>query len=547
MASITISGTTALHSTVSIAFGTQTATAASTISVFSRKDDGTIDASDNTSVVTITQRGVGTVVVSSSTLTVSSGTKTTTYRGKSAGQHTLIATSPNRDTGVFTGMVLYNESMYTSGSGGVGPSVGPSGGGGGSGSTLLRDTVRINNQTLYRVILWEANTTDRGRGNLAAIIHDAKNVGVSSYLNEGGEMFFTLPYNHPQLSACVPLERHYRVDRFDEEDGRYITLGQGLLEDYDATENETVFYGLDYTMVLQKTITTPSTTTLVTYNNKTFTNIFQSEMTQAIGEANSRLGFIDYNLGSTWSHQASFPLVINSSTTTYDIFTGGESRGSFLTNLANIAMEGTTTKVVFGNTFESDTEVYNGFFCDMNWSPTLNDDIVLEFGGNVKAFSYSPNFRALITRARVVATSIINNVAPTKIWSSVATSTAAPVSTYGIIEAVFLEQDLATQAVVDNKAKYRLYQSSPEKIRNISIAITDGSIIPYKRYKLGDDIRVRIERGNVSINTNLTLRGQRYIAATNGTEQLFFDFFPRDTVVMGVSPTELKPPKKKNL
>ena len=541
MPAITISGTTALYSTVSIAFGTQTATAASTISVFSRNNDGTINTSDNTSVVTITQRGVGTVVLSSSTLTVSSGTKTTTYRGKFAGQHTLIATSPSKDTGTFTGEVLYNASMYTSGSG----RVGPLSGGGGSGTRLLRDTIKINNQTLYRVILWEAKTTDRGRGNIAAVIHDAKNVGVSSYLNEGGEMFFTLPYNHPQLSACVPLERHYRIDRFDEEDGRYVTLGQGLLEDYDATENETVFYGLDYTMVLQKTITTPSTTTLVTYNNKTFADIYQSEMTQVINEANSRLGFIDYNLGSTWSHQASYPLVISPATTTYDIFTGGESRGSFLTNLSNISMEGTTTKVVFGNTLESDTEVYNGFFCDMNWSPTLNDDIVLEFGGNVKGFSYSPNFRALITRARVVATSIINNVLPTKIWSSVATSTAAPVSTYGIIEAVFLEEDLATQAVVDSKAKYRLYQSSPEKIRNISIAIKDGSIIPYKRYKLGDDIRVRIERGNVSINTNLTLRGQRYMASTNGTEELYFDFFPRDTVLMTPPPTDIKPPKEK--
>jgi len=548
MPSIKVEGYTLLYSTVSIAFGTQTSAFADTIFVESLNDDLTINTSDNTSVVTISQQGVGSVVISSATLTVSSGTATTEYRGKNAGQYTLIATSPGKDTGTYTDEIRYNSFMYSSppgvGGGFIG-GIGGAGGGGGAGGELLRDTVKINNQTLYRVILWETNTTDRGRGNIAAVIHDAKNVGVSSYLNEGGEMFFTLPYNHPQLSACVPLERHYRVDRFDEEDGRYVTLGQGLLEDYEATENETVFYGLDYMMVLQKTITTPSTTTLVTYNDKTFANIYQTEMTQAISASNSRLGFIDYNLGTAWSHTASYPLVINAATTTYDIFTGGEPRGSFLTNLANIAMEGTATKVVFGNTLESDTELYNGFFCDMNWSPTQNDNIVLEYGGNVRAFSYSPNFRSLLTRTRVIATSIINNVSPTKIWSSVATGSAAPVSTYGIIEAVFLEEDLATQTVVDNKAKYRLYQSSPEKIRNISIAIKDGSIIPYKRYKLGDDIRVRIERGNVSINTNLTLRGQRYIASTNGTEELWFDFFPRDTVLMAPPPTDIKPPKGK--
>lgn len=542
MPAITISAETSINSSISIAFGTQTAPSASSITVFSRNDNGTINTSDNSSVVTISQKGVGTVVISSATLTVSSGTAATFYRGKYAGQYTLIATSPNKTTGTFTGEVTYNIEMYYPTAG----RVFPASGGGGAGAGLLRDTIKINNQTLYRIILWETNTTDRGRGNIAAVIHDAKNVGVSSYLNEGGEMFFTLPYNHPQISACVPLQRHYRVDRFDEEDGRYITIGQGLLEDYDATENETVFYGLDYMMVLQKTITTPTTNALVTYNDKTFANIYQTEMTQAISETNSRLKFIAYNLGTYWSHQASYPLVINAATTTYDIFTGGESRGSFLTNLANIAMEGSTTKVVFGNTLESDTELYNGFFCDMNWSPTPNDDIVLEFGGNVKAFSYSPNLRALLTRTRVIATSITNGVVPTKIWSSVATGTAAPVSTYGIIESVFIEQDMATQATVDNKAKYRLYQSSPDKIKNISIAIKDGSIIPYKRYKLGDDIRIRIERGNVSIDTNLTLRGQRYLASTNGTEELWFDFFSRDSVdFTSFSPSDPKPPKNK--
>lgn len=530
-----VSSTGTIPSTISIAFGTYVGISSSTLSVISRNDDGTINTSDSTSVVTISQQGIGSVVIGSTSLTVSSGVRTTSVRGKYAGNVSLIATSPNKDNGTEIVFVNYNPSLYSTGGIGGG-GFGPSGaGGGGAGATLLRDTIKINNQTLYRIILWETNTTDRGRGNIAAVIHDAKNVGVSSYLNEGGEMFFTLPYNHPQISECVPLERHYRVDRFDEEAGRYVAIGQGLLEDYEATENETVFYGLDYMMVLQKTITTPTTTTLVTYNDKTFASIYQSEMTQAISSANSRLGFVSVALATssaqnTWNHYTAVPLVINSATTTYDIFTGGEQRGSFLTNVANIAMEGTTNKIIFGNTLESDTELYNGFFCDMNWSPTVNTNVLLEYGGNVKSFSYSPNFRSLITRAQVIATSIINGVSPTKIWSSVATSTLAPVSTYGIIEAVFIEQDMATQATVDNKAKYRLYQSSPDKIKSISIAVKDGSIIPFKRYKLGDDIRVVINRGNVSLDTNLTLRGQRYIAATNGTEELWFDFFPRDTV-----------------
>ncbi len=172
----------------------------------------------------------------------------------------------------------------------------------------------------------------------------------------------------------------------------------------------------------------------------------------------------------------------------------------------------------------------------MNFSPQPNNDLVLEYGTNLKSFSYSPNFRSLITRSLVVATSVYNATAPTKIWSGVATSTNAPTTTYGIIEAVFSETDLVSQAEADAKAAYRLYQSSPEKIKTISVAVTDGSISPYKRYKLGDDIKVRIKRGNVDIDTYLTLRGQRYVGETNGKEELWFDFFPRDTAVFpGVS------------
>ena len=377
-------------------------------------------------------------------------------------------------------------------------------------------------------------TSTKARNTIRAIIHDAKNVGVSSYLNEAGEMFFTLPYNHPQITECVPLERHYRVDRFDEEDGRYITLGQGILEDFEATKDETVFYGIDYMGVLAKTITTPTTTATVTYNNFRFSEIYVDQMTTARNVVDSRLKFIQFRGGATgWSWTTDEPLVINPSTRTYDVFTAGESRGKFLTNLSNIAMAGTTTKVVFGNTLESETELYNTFFCDMNYSPTVNNDIVLEFGGNVKAFSYSPGFRSLLTKSIVVATSVYNALVPTKIWSAVATGAAAPTSTYGVIEAAFIEQDIVDQAAANDKASYRLYQSSPEKTKMISVAITDGSIIPFKRYKLGDDIKVRINRGNVNIDTNLTLRGQRYVGNTNGVEELWFDFFPRDTVAAG--------------
>jgi len=526
---------TTVESSISIALGTATSISSSVLTVIARNDDGPTNTGSTFSVALLHQ-GVGSIIFATgdtASVTLSSGVATTAIRGKAAGQVEIIASGSSYATGGKTLTVVANSQLGgTARPGGIAVP----GTGAGSGTDLNRGTSRIANQTLYRVILWDMTST-KARNNIRAVIHDAKNVGVSTYLNEGGEAFFTLPYNHPQIAECVPLERHYRVDRFDEEEGRYTTIGQGILEDYEATPDETVFYGLDYMMVLTKTITTPTTTATLTYDDKTFQHIYIDQMTQAVNQTSSRLGFIQFRANTTgWSHLLTTPLVINASTATYDIFTGGESRGLFLTNVANIAMAGSTSKVVFGNTLESETEVYNTFFCDMNFSPQPNNDLVLEYGTNLKSFSYSPNFRSLITRSLVVATSVYNATAPTKIWSGVATSTNAPTTTYGIIEAVFSETDLVSQAEADAKAAYRLYQSSPEKIKTISVAVTDGSISPYKRYKLGDDIKVRIKRGNVDIDTYLTLRGQRYVGETNGKEELWFDFFPRDTAVFpGVS------------
>ena len=517
-----------VESSVSIALGTATVISASVLTVRMLNDNGTLDTGSSATVA-LTQQGIGSVIFGSAdsvSLTLSSGVATTAMRGKYGGLVEFIATASGAGNGGKSITVTANTQL---GGNARPPAAPPATSGGDAGASLSRDTVKVYNQTLYRVILWDMTST-KARNTIRAIIHDAKNIGVSSYLNEGGEIFFTLPYNHPQISECVPLERHYRIDRFDDEDGRYITLGQGILEDYEASPDETVFYGLDYMMVLTKTITTPTTSATVTYDNQTFQNIYIDQMTQVVNQTDSRLGFIKFRANTTgWTHTTNAPLVINAATTTYDIFTGGESRGVFLTNVANIAMAGTTNKVVFGNPLESETETYNTFFCDMNWAPTKNNDLVLEYGSNIKSFSYSPNFRSLITRALVIATSVFNNTVPSKIWSSPATSNNAPTSTYGIIEAVFAEQDLVSQAESDAKAQYRLYQSSPEKIKMISVAITDGSIIPYKNYSLGDDIKVRIIRGNVNIDTYLTLRGQRYLASTDGVEQLWFDFFPRDT------------------
>jgi hypothetical protein len=515
--------TATVGSTISISFGTLTTVAATTLTVTAYNDNGTIQTTNNTTSIILTQRGVGSISLASTTLTISAGVKTTSFRGYITGDLAVLGKASGYKDGV---VHLSVAPISTSGAGGYFPSRAPNNTGGGAGSSLLRDTIKINGQTLYRVILWDMESTKRGRNKIKAIIHDAKAIGVSSYLNDAGEVYFTLPYNHPQISEIKPLERHYRVDRFDEEAGQYRAIGQGIIEDYEATPDEVIVYGIDYMNVLNKTITTPSTTTY-SYVSKTFEFIYQDQMTQAINETGSRLGFIRTTAGTSWSYQGTKPLVINSATNTYRVFTGGEPRMGFLSNMANIAMEGTTNKVVFGNPLESDTESYDTFFCDMKYSQGVNDDTVLEYGSNVKSFSYSPNYRRLRTRYRIVATNSDSISGVTNIWSALQTNALTPVSTYGVIEEVQAIENLKSQEAADARAAFQLYRSGPNFIRSFSLSVVDGSLIPFKRYKIGDDIRVRISRGIISLDTNITLTGQRYVGNVDGSEQIFFEFILR--------------------
>lgn len=370
-------------------------------------------------------------------------------------------------------------------------------------------------QSPFRITLWDMTGTGRGRGSVKAVISDAKYIGASSYLNEGGEAFFTLPYNHPQISECLPLERHYRIERWDEEDAIYRTVGTGILQDYQATENETVFYGIDYMTALNQTLTDTaaiiaSSSNTVTYDNKTVSEIWQSEMSAVKNHANSRLGFI--NIEST----------INPSTKTYDMFTAGEQRGEFLFNICAIAQEGTTNKVVFGNRIESSSQSYNSFFLDMNYSTATNNSLRLVFGSNVKRFSYSPNFRNLRTRSLLIATNVFG-ASSSRIWSSFVTSSL--MSTYGLIDRVDAQEDLISQDSVSARAAYNLEESSPDRIKVISLSVVDGSVIPYKNYALGDNIRVIINRGILALNASLTVRGQQWVGREDGSEQITFDFY----------------------
>jgi hypothetical protein len=90
--------------------------------------------------------------------------------------------------------------------------------------------------------------TGRGPGPVVAILEDMKAAGVSESYNSPGELYFTLPNFHPQIAGILPWQAHWAYEVYTSEG--WTEKQAGWITDRDHTDQETVFYGLDYLGVL---------------------------------------------------------------------------------------------------------------------------------------------------------------------------------------------------------------------------------------------------------------------------------------------------------
>ena len=88
--------------------------------------------------------------------------------------------------------------------------------------------------------------SNRGVGDEVAVIYDAKHIGSAVLANDSGGAYWTLPINHPSNKDCVPLLRHYKIERFNHDTDSYDLVGAGLLMSADVTNDEIVYNGSDY-------------------------------------------------------------------------------------------------------------------------------------------------------------------------------------------------------------------------------------------------------------------------------------------------------------
>ena len=90
--------------------------------------------------------------------------------------------------------------------------------------------------------------------NPSAVIFDAKKIGISQEVNGGGQFFFTVKSDHPQLQFIVPQKTMWRACRWDEKNGYFRVLSEGMIVKSVTYPHETVFYGIDKVGMMERTM-----------------------------------------------------------------------------------------------------------------------------------------------------------------------------------------------------------------------------------------------------------------------------------------------------
>ena len=352
----------------------------------------------------------------------------------------------------------------------------------------------------FRVELYDMGAS-RGPGTLKAIIDDAKDIGVSEYANAAGELFFTLPYNHPSIAQIVPLQRHYRVVRWNTTTEVFDTIARGIIDDFQATTNEIIVYGTNYIGLLTGTITASTTS----YTDTFLGTIVTDQLSTAINETNSRLAFT--SLGT-----------IQATAQTATLISAFQTRLDFIKSAAEISMADSSVRTML-------TLPRNSPFA---WAFTENigqdrTSVRLEWGGIVNDFVYQPGFADFATTIKAIG---VKREGATILYS---TQSYASTATYGYIASPRLHQNLVNQTALDRLAK-RDARRAGNPSKRASLAIRSGKLIPWDGWDLGDSLRVVLSRGDlVNLNALYTVWGMEWTAQKNGQEDLFLDLATKET------------------
>lgn len=344
----------------------------------------------------------------------------------------------------------------------------------------------------------------RGPNATKAIITDARDIGVSSYANEGGEMFFTLPWNHPQISEVQPWLRHYEVKRYNSNTSAYDVVGVGVLDDYEATANEVVVYGRDYLSLFDMSISSSN----FSYTNMDLGTIVQNTVTQAIvqGSATAKppLNFLTVGTIETTGQTAT-------------LLTSFQQQLQFCRQVIEIWQSDSSVRPILSVTRSSP---YTVSFLKNAGSD--KNDRKFSYGGLINDFRYSPGYASFLTRISAIGQ---KREGASLLFSQ---QVYADEQSYGILNGTGVFFDIVNQAALDRKTK-RAARRAGTIGKQLGMILRSEGVGPWEWGELADSIPVSISRGIVAVDGLYTVWGQEWIGKADGSEDLFLSILPKET------------------
>lgn len=367
---------------------------------------------------------------------------------------------------------------------------------------VVAGLLRVSNPKF--VVTLKDMGTARGPGTTKAVITDARDIGVSSYANEGGEAFFTLPWNHPQISEAQPWLRHYEIKRYNRNTSAYDVVGVGVLDDYEATANEVVFYGRDYLSLIDMSISSANTS----YTDKDLGTIVQNVVTQVID-----IG------GATATPPLNFVTVgtIETTAQTATLLTSYQAQLQFCQQIIDIWQSDSSVRPILSITR---TSPYTVSF-QKNAGSDKNDRR-FSFGGLINDFRYSPGYSSFLTRVNAIGQ---KREGATLLFSQ---AVYANEQSYGILNGSAVFFDIVNQAALDRKTK-RAARRAGTIGKQLGMILRSEGVGPWEWGELADSIPVTISRGIVAVDGLYTVWGQEWIGKMDGSEDLFLSILPKET------------------
>jgi hypothetical protein len=341
--------------------------------------------------------------------------------------------------------------------------------------------------------------TNRGPGGLLGCIEDAANIGFSENVNDAGEGFFTLPYNHWAHSYLSPLNTHIQFQRQETPTDAWTTVGWQLLKDYDSGSSDTVYKTQDYLSLFDDVLTSLKTA----FTGAKVSDILQSVASVGIHatydstiDPTSRLGFV------SMGH-------IDSTAATATFMSDYQSRLALMKQAVGILQEGSSSRPIFSI---SRTSPFTFDFYANKGSEHPELDMV--YGVALQDFRLRGDYDQIASEIKGIGQKLSGS---TILYS---TQTAIPRSSFGIIQRAVLFNLLPDQAALN---KLTLSEAVAAAYVNKSLILVPrqrGGLAPYAGYALGDSIPVTIARGKTQLDrAYYTIWGLQWLAFANGTEQ----------------------------